>query len=190
MRILIVLILACACLGGCYLVKVDFSREMGDISIFTPDVSTYEDVLDAWGAPLGVSKAGDGFCFIYGHVNFDDSIFAIKEPITSMNFASDRTDRRFFMDYLLFNKQGVLEEIIKFDRKTRLGGGTSLRPRIDDPLAEFFANNPIENPWGRALLQPLTRTLNYHNTLRYGENGTEIFGTPTGVGQNTLERPQ
>lgn len=84
----------------------------------------------------------------------------------------------------------MLKDALKLNRKTKMGGGTSLRPKLDDPLAEFFANNPIENPWGGALLQPLPRSLNNRNTLRFGENGTEIFGTPSGAGQNTLERPQ
>jgi hypothetical protein len=94
--------------------------------------------------------------------------------------------------------------LVSFDREHRLvdssfvewdrdaGGGQGIQPLfgvVEVVNVGDLTNNMPQHRWGMFSLERLPVTINADNHLDTGENGLEQRGTPTGVGQRSLEMP-
>ena len=52
---------------------------------------------------------------------------------------------------------------------------------------KYLEKDPVQQDWGFLLLKPISQTLNSNQSLDTGAKGLELIGTPTAVGQRTLE---
>jgi hypothetical protein len=74
-------------------------------------------------------------------------------------------------------------------REEDLGWGFGLTPPLvtRDLVGAGATNRRQQNRWGMGLLRRLQYTLNANQDLDAGTHGLEKSGTPTAVGQRTLE---
>jgi hypothetical protein len=102
--------------------------------------------------------------------------------------ASASADRQAFI--LTFDEQGILQtrRFLEHSEDLGTGGAIQLLLVVQELVGTSHLDDEIgPNDWGISLLRPLPQTLNIRQSLNTGTSGIEQKGTPTNVGQHTLE---
>jgi hypothetical protein len=194
MSFLALILLLCA---GCSVLKREMAVPVDVEEIrFLEGETHYRTVLYILGPPGKVSTLTEGVSFLYEHARTDEKQLGIDLsklglPIIrwfKISFAKGRADREVLL--LIFDDTGILQSQRFNSYKENLGGGAALQyfltvaPLVDSSSLEDEIG-PTE--WGASLLRPLPETLNARQSLDTGDHGLEQDGTPTVVGQHTLE---
>ncbi len=154
----------------------------------------YGAMLDTFGPPAAVSRAGNGMAFLYTHTSLTERQFGLLLPgalgkLLKAVYATVDAD---------------LETIeFAFDREGHLTGATARAWTVDTgdgfsvtllysvgsltDTAHYEGSAQEAARWGHALFRSLPETLNTNQNLEIGVNGLELAGTTRDVGQQTLE---
>ena len=193
MRLAFVVVL-CA---GCTVLREDIGQPIRwTESQFQEGRTHYRTVLKELGAPLRVSRQGDGVAFLYEHLTIKEGQIGISydaEEIRflqwlSFTYGRAAADRQALL--MTFDGDGILETERFMDWHQKLGSGFSVQFLVDvgsvvDTSAVRKDIKP--NRWGMMMLRRLPKTLNADQSIDDGRFGLEQRGTPSKAGQRTLE---
>ena len=190
---LLIIAFVIPCMGSCTIIstKIDNPIKYEDQSLQT-DITHYSNVLNLLGPPSKISKYNKGLVFLYETIDIKERQlgFGFKEIFKwfKFSFARGNADRQVLV--LIFNEKGYLTEkqFDQFDEKIGSGQGISIIVSIQSLVdTSNLEENPDTLVWGKSLLNPMPEVLNIPNNLKSGETGVEQLGSPTSVGQHTLE---
>jgi hypothetical protein len=189
--------LMCFLLSGCTVLTKDIGCPVDPCGIrFIEGETHYRTVIHQLGPPAKVSSLTGGLAFLYEHVVTKEkqiglSIKELDETVfrwLKFSTARGRADRQDLL--LVFDEKGILRNQRFKDYDESLGSGSSIQFKfaVETLVDSSFLEDSIgPNQWGTSLLRPLPQTLNVRQSLETGDCGLEQAGTPTSVGQHTLE---
>ncbi|MEH6584594.1 MAG: hypothetical protein V7754_21875 [Halioglobus sp.] len=167
-------------LSAAQLPMVDEQRQLGG-------------VLAELGPPLRVSSTASGYVLAWEHWDITETKLGISlgfagAEALSIDWGTARARGEFLL--LGFNHDHEMTSATFTEWDNDAGGGKSLQPLgglipvvdVDDLLTAM-----PQHRWGAASLEELPVSLNSDNRPDTGQNGIEQRGTPTAVGQRSLE---
>lgn len=194
--------------GGCTTLKTKKGVPIDLTKVKSEEQTThYGTILRDLGPPDKLSALPNGFAFLYEYIVitefqvgilldsertlgitvFPESAFDFRS-LFRFGFAQGHAERQVLL--LTFDGEGrlVAQRYEEFDQD--LGRGTGIQTFIG--ISSLVDNSHLEEEesqhnWGMSLLRPLHQTLNDSQSLETGISGLEQTGTPTGIGQHTLE---
>ena len=187
---------------GCTVLREDIGRRIvWDAEQFQEGRTHYRDVMKELGAPLRVSRSGDGVAFLYEHLIVKEGQIGLSyseelglnleflEPI-QFTYGKAAADRQALL--MTFDRAGILETERFVAWNQKLGTGFSVQAVVDvGSVVDTSAvrKGVVPNRWGMMLLRSLPQTLNTAQSIDDGRFGLEQRGTPAVAGQRSLERP-
>ncbi len=188
------LICLCALLPACSQIREDVGQPFAVEASRLAAANNYHQVLDLLGPPHRLSVGDAGMVFLYEEIdliedqvgiNLSHNGFALFKAVAARGIA----ERRLLL--VSFDRQGQ-NQALKYDEETGAAAwGAALQiifavaGVVDDG---DLSQSPKVHEWGFALLEPdLPIALNRQQQLDSGSGGIQQQGTPTAVGQQTLE---
>ena len=151
------------------------------------------DVLIQLGPPLRISSSELGYVMAweYWRVNEDSlgiSLGVLGADIFSVDWGNAKVAGEFLI--VAFDNEHRLSGSGYAQWDNRSGGGSAIQPFVG--IADVVDINDLlqqlpQHEWGGTLLGPLPRVLNSPSRPDSGSTGVQQRGTPTGVGQGSLE---
>jgi hypothetical protein len=151
------------------------------------------DVLRQLGPPQRVSATASGYVLAWEHWDISEQKLGFGlsfagADLLSVDWGSARARGEFLL--LGFNHDHQLTDAAFTEWNNDIGGGKAIQPLgglvsvvdVDDLLSSM-----PQHLWGAGSLEKLPVTLNTDSRLDTGQNGIEQRGTPTIVGQRSLE---
>ena len=151
------------------------------------------DVLSRLGPPQRISATTSGYVLAWEHWDISETKLGFSlgfagADVLSVDWGKARAKGEFLL--LGFNHDHQLTDATFTEWDKDAGGGQAIQPLgglvsvvdVDDLL-----NRMPQHRWGAASLDELPVTLNADNRPDMGQNGIEQRGTPTAVGQRSLE---
>jgi hypothetical protein len=183
-------------LAGCSRWTYEIGRELSVEEVpVVADKLELGDVLGRLGPPQRMSAMPGGYMLAYEHWQIVEnsvglSLSAAGADFLSLDWGSARTRGEFLL--LSFNREHQLvgSTFEVWDRDA--GGGQGIQPLLSvvDVVDVDDLTNPMpQHRWGGFSLEELPVTLNADNHLDSGQSGLEQRGTPTSIGQRSLEMP-
>jgi hypothetical protein len=180
--------------GACSTIREDVGQPLVVEQAQLAHMQTHHEVLDAFGPPHRLSVTSAGMVFLYEEidlvekqvgVNLSSGRFTLLKAVAGRSVAERR------LLYVDFDTSGLTQSYRYQQRGDASAQGTALQfvvavagPVDDDYLSE----SPQTHEWGLALLQSeLPVALNRAQHLDTGGSGVQQQGSPTIVGQHTLE---
>ena len=181
-------------LQGCTQWRYNIGEPLSEVAQPSPDQQPHlREVLLELGPPQRLSATTNGYVMAWEHWTIREDSIGLSLGFLGADFLSvDWGEARVSGEFLL----------LSFDREHRLltsdfstwdsdaGGGSAVQPFIGvvsvvdvDDLTERLP----QHDWGRTNLLPLPRAINSPSAPDLGGTGIEQRGTPTGVGQRSLE---
>jgi hypothetical protein len=179
--------------SGCTQWRHELGVPLKTIDLPQPEQSiSLAQALDEYGPPHRVSATDSGFVLAWEYWRIrEDSVGISLSPIGVDFLSADWGETRLEGEFLLltFDRQHRLTSATRSHWDNSGGGGQAIQPfgivsvvDTDDLLDDL-----PQHSWGNALLQPLPRALNAGSSPDSGQSGLEQRGTPTAVGERTLE---
>lgn len=186
--ILLACLFLCACTQRFYELGVALPEPASD-----PDAGTsMQAVLGQMGPPHRLTRTVSGWTLGWEYWRVSQRAVGIGGVAGLDALSFDWGDARVRGDFLLvsfdLDRQASTVSRASWDNKT--AGGASVQPffgllpLVD--VADLLLPLPQHN-WGASALTPLPTALNNENRPGMGSNGLEQRGTPTGIGQRSLE---
>jgi hypothetical protein len=150
------------------------------------DGTTYAEVLVALGPPGKVTALPSGFAFLYENTQVLQRGIAVSLYLVRVSVS--KGNRLLDAYVVVFDERGVVVGHGAVTEWVPLSFKMSVTAPTGRSARELKAWAP-QHRWGMSLLSPLPETLNADNDLDAGVHGLEQRGTPTEVGQRTLESP-
>ena len=179
---------------GCASITKQFDKPLGaSIAEITPGITHYYEVLDELGPPANISSLADGFAFEYETLEINEQQFGISSSMDvirwfKLAYGKAKVSRE--VRTVIFNKEGYVQAYGKKQLNEDVGSGMSFQfiVKVTQIVDTSYLEKPsTPNAWGFSLLKPLPVGLNRVQSLDSGEHGLEQRGTPTEIGQRTLE---
>lgn len=152
-----------------------------------------QEVLQLLGPPLRMTATDTGFMLAWEHWHISEnevgfSLGALGADFLSVDWGEMRVKGEFLL--LTFDTNHLLTSATRSHWDNFGGGGKAIQPFVgfvsvvdsDDLLGPL-----PQHRWGGAQLQQLPYTLNLNSNLNTGQGGLEQRGTPTAIGQQTLQ---
>ena len=184
-------------LTGCSLLYREIDTMVDPTGVSLREGETpYGTVLHQLGPPAKVSALAEGFVFLYEDIESAEEQIGIGLGIEAVpwlklfKFSAARADADHEILLLIFDDEGILQSQCHNERKEDLGTGTGIQYvlAVESLVDTSHLEDEIgPDQWGKSLLRPLAHTLNLNQSLDTGVSGLEQEGTPTNVGQHTLE---
>jgi hypothetical protein len=184
----------CLLMNACSYYSYDLGDRLSRTHIPEPSEQLdRKDILAHLGPPQRISATATGYVMAWEHWDISEtkigfSLGAAGAELMSVDFGNARVQGEFLL--LGFDDKHQLTDsaFTKWDNDA--GGGQSILPfasvvsvvDVDDLLEDM-----PQHEWGAASLADLPVTLNTDSRPDLGQNGIEQRGTPTAVGQRTLE---
>jgi len=155
--------------------------------------ATTSDVLRVLGPPSRMSPVPGGVAMLYEYIDATEKQFGINLEFIGLDWfkaAIGRGTAEQQALLLVFDERGVLraQDYQAWTEKVGSGFGFQLffvaMPTVD---MKHLWEAPEQLTWGRGALEPLAVTLNAGQSVTRGTQGIEMRGTPSSVGQRTLE---
>ncbi len=189
---LVCALLACTLLIACSQWRYDLGTPLAAIDLPQQNM-TLEQVLDLLGPPLRMSATDSGFVLAWEHWHIREDSVGVSLGVLGADFlTADWGEMRVKGEFLLltFDKQHLLNSATRSHWDNYGGGGKAIQPFLgfisvvdaDDLLGPL-----PQHKWGSSLLQQLPDTLNIGSSPGSGQNGLQQRGTPTAIGQQSLE---
>lgn len=185
--------LLCALLQGCSQWRYTLGQPLSPQQ--TPSVATtpvLTDVLQQLGPPMRISATSEGFAMAWEHWRISEdavglSLGTMGADILSVDWGKARTRGKFILAMFDHEHQLTFAAFSNWD--SAAGGGTALQPLIGVSLVDVkdLLQAMPQHQWGALSLDRLPRTLNAQSRPDTGQAGIQQRGTPSGVGQRTLE---
>ena len=181
-------------LQGCTQWRYDIGMPLSEMAPPSPEDQLHlRDVLLALGPPQRLSSTASGYVMAWEHWDIREDSIGVSLGLLGVDFLSvDWGDARVSGEFLLLSfdraHRLVTSDFSSWDNEA--GGGSAVQPFIGvvsvvdiDDLTERLP----QHDWGRTNLLPLPRAINSPSAPDLGSGGIEQRGTPTGVGQRSLE---
>lgn len=183
------------CSSGCASIEKHFGEPLSldRFDEIEPDAH-YSTVLEQFGPPVRLTALPSGMAFQYEYVRIDERQLGISllGPIgkwLKAVFAS--ADASVEAIIFVFDGDGFLLGADPEAFAADAGGGFSITLIFSigslTDTASYEASAESAMSWGLGLTDPLLVSLNREQNLDTGANGLQLSGTPTAVGQHTLE---
>ena len=154
----------------------------------------YSTVLQHLGPPTRLTALAQGMAFQYEYVRIDERQYGLLLPgeigkwIKAVYGSAEATvDAMVFV----FDGGGYLRSADSEVFTADAGGGFSMTLIFSigslTDTADYEASADSIVTWGRGLTEPLLLSLNRDQDLETGANGIALPGTPSAVGQHSLE---
>ena len=181
-------------LGGCSFItkKIDTPIDASAADLAKQQIHYYK-VLDELGPPAYISSLPNGFAFQYETLQIDELQFGISSNTDffrwfKLAYGNAKVDRKIHV--FVFSNEGYVQAYGKKHMKEGAGKGLSYQFIVK--VAQIVDTSHLEQAtaqhnWGFSLLHPLPVAMNRQQSLDTGEHGLEQRGTPTAIGQRTLE---
>lgn len=187
-----------ALLPSCTYIRKEYGRPLHhDGSTLEAGTDDLAAVLEVLGPPSQVSAMGSGFALLYESLGITERQLGLSfgnlipqgdliEPSVGWA-ATEREDLLLIFDA---ERRLVDRRYMREDISLGLGGGVETIFTVSNLVDTSSLQDPFDvHAWGTELLEPLPRALNRGQSLDHGEAGLQLRGTPTRVGQHTLDRP-
>ena len=189
------LIISITILTGCTVIRTEIDVPIQvNGKTFKEGETGINAVLTKLGPPGKISALGDNsVVFLYEYVSIKEQQVGVSLPGDilkwfKLSVAKAKADRQALL--LTFDGKGVLRsrEFHAFEEDLGSGFGLSFLYSIVT-LVDYsrLEKQPEILNWGAGLLEPLPEALNTMHSFDNGLRGVEQKGTPTSVGQRTLE---
>jgi hypothetical protein len=194
MRVWITIAAVAASLSGCASINQHIDTPIPDTVALSTAETHYHSVLDALGPPAQLTSLPDGFAFLYESLIIRERQIGIQltpgemPGLFKLNYGRARAERHIHV--LRFDEGGMLQAHGVFDGTQKLGNSITLQPIFSvTPTVKTtdLVQPPPQQNWGFSLFDPLPESLNANQSLDSGTAGFEIRGTPSDVGQRSLE---
>tara|TARA_R110002110_G_scaffold205066_1_gene416613 strand:- start:1646 stop:2236 length:591 start_codon:yes stop_codon:yes gene_type:complete len=185
------LLLVCA---GCTQWYYDLGSHLDESQIPDPAQGvSLQDVLTQLGPPQRISASAGGYLLAWEHWKIREQTLGFRLGLMGADVLSvDWGDAHVKGEFLLLTfdraKQLSSASVSVWDNRT--GGGRSVQPFAS--LVTLVDIDDLTQPmpqhsWGATSLEPLPVTLNVNSRPDTGQTGVGQRGTPTAIGQQTLE---
>jgi len=188
------LALLLACLGGCNQWRYNIGGSLDQGADLQPSSrANLAQALALLGPPLRVSSLDEGYMLAWEHWKVREDTVGVRLGLLGVDFLSiDWGDARAQGEYLLltFDDTHQLTGRAYGTFDTDAGGGRAVQPifsPVDLVEVDDLTSRMPTHRWGATLLQELPVVLNTQNSPRSGAAGLEQRGTPSGIGQRSLE---
>lgn len=185
-------LLACWLLTACSQWRYDLGTPLPALDL-PPQKTSLAHALDLLGPPQRVSASDSGFVLAWEHWHILENTVGVSLGALGADFlTADWGEMRVRGEFLLltFDRQHQLTSATRSHWDNYGGGGKAIQPFMGlvsvvdagdliGPLPQHF--------WGGSLLQRLPGTLNMGSNPGSGQSGLQQRGTPTAIGQQSLE---
>lgn len=181
-------------LSGCSFItkSIDTPIDTSSAELAKEQIHFYT-VLDELGPPAYISSLSSGFAFQYENLQIKEQQFGISIDTDffrwfKLAYGSAKVDRK--LHVFVFNNEGYIQAYGK--KHVKEGAGKGLSYQFIVTVAQVVDTSHLEQPlaqhnWGVSLLKPLPVAINREQSMDSGVHGLEQRGTPTTIGQRTLE---
>jgi hypothetical protein len=188
------LLLGLCLLTGCTQWHYDLGSPLSKADI--PDAGqhmTLAQVLADLGPPQRISATSNGYVLAWEHWQIKEqtlglSLGAMGAELFSIGWGDLQAKGEFLV--VTFNRRHQLISSTFSQWDNNGGGGKSIQPflgLVSVVDAGDLVGKMPQHRWGGAFLKPLPRALNRDSNSATGQNGIEQRGTPTAIGQQSLE---
>lgn len=183
-----------ALLAGCSQYYYDLGAPLGAEQV--PNLEQrwlLGDVLRELGPPQRISALPTAYVMAWEHWEIDETNIGFSlgfagADAMSIDWGKAKTRGEFLL--LVFDEDHQLINSAFTEWDNDVGGGQAIQP-LGSMMSVVDVDDLIrrmpQHRWGAALLAELPVSLNADSEPDSGQNGIEQRGTPTGVGQRTLE---
>ena len=184
-------LLACSLLAACSQWRYDVGTAL-PVTELPQQQAGLAEVLDLLGPPQRMSATDTGFVLAWEHWHIREDSIGVNLGLFGADFLSvDWGEMRVKGDFLLvtFDRQHLLTSVTRSQWDNYGGGGKAIQPfglmSVVD-AGDLIGPLP-QHDWGTSLLQSLPGTLNISSDLASGQSGLQQRGTPSAIGQQSLE---
>jgi hypothetical protein len=185
-------LLACELLTACSQWRYDLGTPLVAIDLPQQNMPLAQ-VLDLLGPPLRMSATDSGFVLAWEHWHIREDSIGVSLGALGADFLSaDWGEMRVQGEFLLltFDKENLLSSATRSHWDNYGGGGKAIQPFFGF-VSVVDAGDLIgplpQHHWGKSLLQQLPSSLNMGSNSSSGQSGLQQRGTPTSIGQQSLE---
>lgn len=182
------------CLQGCTQWRYELGQPLADANI--PDASsaaTLTRVLADLGPPQRISSGPSGYVmgWEYWQVREESigfSLGALGADFLSIDWGRADVSGEFLL--LTFDREHRLSGSTLSQWSGDLGGGSAVQPFfgvVDVVEVSDLVGRMPQHNWGATRLLPLPEAINAASRPDMGDTGIQQRGTPSGVGQQSLE---
>jgi hypothetical protein len=184
-------LLACTLLTACSQWRYDLGTPLPVIDLPQQQMPLAE-VLDLLGPPQRMSATDTGFVLAWEHWHIREDSIGVRLGALGADFLSaDWGQMNVKGEFLLltFDRQHLLTSAARSQWDNYGGGGRAIQPfGIMSVVDSGDLIGPLpQHDWGNSLLQRLPGSLNMSSNLTSGQSGLQQRGTPTAIGQQSLE---
>lgn len=186
--------LLCLALSGCSQWHWDMGMDLDELALPAPDEQvSLGEALERFGPPLRLSATDTGYVMAWEHWQVGESTLGFSLGAAGADFMSaDWGQIRAKGEFILLtfdrNHQLTAAEYATWDKHG--GGGQAIQPFmsfVSVTDTEGLLDRRQQHRWGMTMTQRLPEALNTASDPHSGQSGLEQRGTPTGVGQQSLE---
>lgn len=184
-------VLACWLLSACSQWRYDLGTPLPAIDL--PHGVSLAQSLEQLGPPQRMSATDSGFVLAWEHWHIQEnavgiSLGALGADVLTADWAEMRVRGEFLL--LTFDRQHQLTSATRSNWDNYGGGGKAIQPFMG--FISVVDTDDLTDPmpqhrWGNALLQRLPGTINGGSNPDTGQSGLQQRGTPTAIGQQSLE---
>jgi hypothetical protein len=168
--------------------------DLDELELPAPDEQvSLGEALERFGPPLRLSATDTGYVMAWEHWQVGESTLGFSLGAAGADFMSaDWGQIRAKGEFILLtfdrNHQLTAAEYATWDKHG--GGGQAIQPFmsfVSVTDTEGLLDRRQQHRWGMTMTQRLPEALNTGSDPHSGQSGLEQRGTPTGVGQQSLE---
>jgi hypothetical protein len=185
-------LLACWLVTSCSQWRYDLGTPLPATDLPQQNMSLAE-ALDLLGPPLRMSATDSGFVLAWEHWRIRENSVGVSLGALGADFlTADWGEMRVGGEFLLltFDRQHRVTSATRSHWDNYGGGGQAIQPLLGFVSVEDAGDllGPLpQHTWGGSMLQRLPWTLNTGSNPGSGQSGLQQRGTPTAIGQQSLE---
>ena len=181
-------------LTGCTQWRYDLGRHLSPADVPSAEQAlTLTEILADLGPPQRVSAAGSGYVLAWEHWEIIEdklglSLGALGTDVLSFDWGRAQIKGEFLL--VTFDQEHRVTSSTMAEWNSQAGGGRAIQPLVSlvslVDVGDLVEDLP-HHQWGSALLEPIPQALNTDSRPDMGQSGIQRRGTPTGIGQQSLE---
>ncbi len=181
-------------LGGCSQWRYSMGSPLKPLPVpRAEDRTPLAEVLERLGPPQRVSSSASGYVMAWEHWHVSENAVGFNLGLQGTDLLSiDWGDLRYKGEFLLlsFDREHRLASVSQSAWDSDGGGGRAVQPLfsfVDVLDSDDLTESMSQHRWGSFLTQRLPVALNRDASPDSGQSGLEQRGTPSSLGQRSLE---
>tara|TARA_R110000823_G_scaffold132777_5_gene261206 strand:- start:3973 stop:4581 length:609 start_codon:yes stop_codon:yes gene_type:complete len=181
-------------LGGCSQWRYSMGSPLKPLQVPRAEEQTpLGEVLSRLGPPQRISSSASGYVMAWEHWHIRENAVGFNLGLQGTDVLSiDWGDLRYKGEFLLlsFDREHRLASVSQSAWDSHGGGGRAVQPLfsfVDVLDSDDLTERMPQHSWGSSLLQRLPVALNRDASPDSGVSGLEQRGTPSALGQRSLE---